>query len=95
VRQAAPRARATKRQHDFNPRKFQLFSLYAPAQLAAVTARTAQASGELKRGARATRPRRITSGETKGNAALTRWFRSALGATAAHGSRSHSPWRPT
>jgi hypothetical protein len=54
VRQAAPRARATKRQHDFNPRKFQLFSLYAPAQLAAVTARTARASGELKRGARAT-----------------------------------------
>jgi hypothetical protein len=41
--------RRMKRQHDFNPRKFQVFFCYAPAQIAAVTALTARAPGELKR----------------------------------------------
>jgi len=38
-----------KRQHGFDPRSFDSCDLYAPARIAAVTARTARAPGELMR----------------------------------------------
>jgi hypothetical protein len=67
--------RRVKRQHRFDPRKGQLAVRYAPPGIAAVMARTARAPGELSLPAPGPRSRRITSGETKGNAALIRRFR--------------------
>ena len=52
-----------KRQHGFDPRRFELFDRYARAPIAAVTARTARAAA---------------SGDASSNAALTRWFRGSI-----------------